>query len=412
MPSLPIIVKFITELVIRIINNKERIQRRSRGYVPAPVKLAFEVDEILSVGAELSNCFCLGKGNRAYLSQHIGDLKNRETYSFFEETLSRFEQIFRVKPGLIAADMHPDYLSSRFARKSGLELIPVQHHHAHIASCMAENGIDEPVIGIAFDGTGYGTDGHIWGSEFMVCDYDHFERITHFAYMPVPGGDRVSEEPWRMGLALLWQVFGNRLFDLDLPLLHMVDQLKLKKVAEAIEKGINCPLSSGAGRLFDAIAAITGLCVNARFHAEAPMRLESAIRQGIQGTYGYEFGDAISFLPAIRQICADLSAGVNAGEIAAKFHNTIAESSLQAAIGIRNKTGIQKIMLSGGTFQNKYLAEMLETRLLKNNFAVYTHSKVPCNDGGLALGQLAIASRKRDKGQGTRDKGQGTTIHN
>jgi hydrogenase maturation protein HypF len=383
--------------VVRIIAGKERVQRRSRGYVPAPVKLAFDVDGILATGAELSNCFCLGKGNRAYLSQHIGDLKNHETLAFYEETQARFQQIFRVRPALIAADLHPDYLSTRFARKTGLETVLVQHHHAHIASCMAENGIDEPVIGLAFDGTGYGTDGNTWGSEFMVCDYHDFTRYTHFAYMPMPGGDRAAEEPWRMGVSLLWQTFGEEMPDLDLPLLRSVNRSKIRMVSEAIEKGINCPFSSGAGRLFDAVAAITGICVNALFHAEAPMRLESAVKPGIQESYSFKLTDTISFLPAIRQICTDLSNGMDIGIISAKFHNALIEASLQAVKSIGQKTGIQKVVLSGGTFQNKYLLETLETKLLKNNFTVFTHSKVPCNDGGIALGQMAVAGRRRDE---------------
>ncbi len=378
--------------VVRVITERERVFRRSRGYAPVPVRLDFQVDGILAAGAELSNCFCLGKGNRAYMSQHMGDLKNRETYEFFEETIKRYQQLFRVKPRLIAADLHPDYLSTRYALQSGLQVIQVQHHHAHIASCMAENGINEPVIGIAFDGTGYGTDGHIWGGEFMVCDYTHFERLAHFEYLPLPGGDRVTEEPWRLGLSLLRKVYGNALFNLDLPLLKLVDPGKLKKVDEALEKGINCPLSSGTGRLFDAVAALTGLCLNARFHAEAPMLLESAIRQNISDNYDFTAGKEVSFLPAIRQICGDLKAGIDAGTIAAKFHNTVAETSLQTAIRIRKETGIDKVALSGGTFQNKYLSELLERKLSLNNFTVYTHSRVPCNDGGLALGQIAIAA--------------------
>jgi hydrogenase maturation protein HypF len=382
--------------VVRIIAEKERIQRRSRGYVPTPVRLPFDAGDILAVGAELSNCFCLGKGNRAYLSQHIGDLKNQETFMFFEETITRFKQIFRVNPSLYAADMHPDYLSTRYAGRSGVSVIGVQHHHAHIASCMAENAVDEPVIGVAFDGTGYGTDGHIWGSEFMVCDYENFKRYAHFAYMPVPGGDRISAEPWRMGVSLLWQAFGSGLQSLELPVLKLIGHEKTGRIVEALEKGINCPLSSGAGRLFDAVAAVTKLCVNAGFHAEAPMRLESAIQQGISEAYDFIPGEEISFIPAIKQICSDVSRGIRAGEIAARFHNTVVEASLQTILDIREKTGIQKVVLSGGTFQNKYLAEMLETRLQKNNFAVYTHSKVPCNDGGIALGQLAVAAKRKD----------------
>jgi hydrogenase maturation protein HypF len=390
--------------VVRIIAGKERVQRRSRGFVPAPVNLSFNVNGILATGAELSGCFCLGKGNRAYLSQHIGDLKNYETLAFYEESQVRFQHIFRITPALVAADLHPDYLSSRFARKTGLNTIGIQHHHAHIASCMAENGIDKPVIGLAFDGTGYGTDGNSWGSEFMVCDFNDFTRHNHFAYMAMPGGDRASEEPWRMGISLLYQSFGAAMLNLDLPILRLVNRSKIMAVMEALEKGINCPLSSGAGRLFDAVAAITGICVNALFHAEAPLRLESAVMSGIQEFYDFHITDVISFVPTIRQICTELSRGTEAGIIASKFHNTITEASLQAVQIIHTKTGIRQVVLSGGTFQNKYLLESLETKLLKNNFTVYTHSKVPCNDGGIALGQLAVGARRRDEGQGTWDK--------
>jgi hydrogenase maturation protein HypF len=382
--------------VVRVISGKEQIVRRSRGYAPAPVRLEFNVDGILAAGAELSNCFCLGKGNRAYLSQHIGDLKNYETLEFYEESLRRFKQIFRINPKLIAADLHPDYLSTRYANKSGLPVIGVQHHHAHIVSCMAEHGIDGPVIGLAFDGTGYGTDGHIWGSEFMVCDYRYFERKLHFDYMPMPGGDKASEEPWRMGLALLWQTFGEQIFEMDLPLLKAVKPSLARDVVRSVQKGINCPLTSGSGRLFDAVAAISGICTHSLFHAEAPMRLESAVDCETDEYYDFTIDGTIEFYAAIKQICEDLSSGVSTGVIAARFHNTITEASAQAAKQISESTGITTVVLSGGTFQNKYLTETLEKKLLKNNLAVYMHSKVPCNDGGIALGQLVIAANAVD----------------
>ncbi len=381
--------------VVRVMAGRERIYRRSRGFVPAPVRLPFDADGILATGAELASCFCLGKGDRAYLSQHIGDLKNQETYAFYEETLNRFTKLFRIKPRLVVADLHPDYLSTRFARDLGLEMVQVQHHHAHIASCMAENGLDEPVIGLAFDGTGFGTDGHIWGSEFLVCDYNEFTRHGHFDYMPMPGGDRAAEEPWRMGLSLLHQAFGSQMFDMDIPMLRSVDAGKAWKLIEAINKKINCPLTSGAGRLFDAIAAISGICINALFHAEAPMRLESCINPDIHDCYDFEINTNISFLPAIRQICSDLAAGITTDIISSRFHNTLAEASRQMVQHISRNTGIKKVVLSGGTFQNKYLFELLENKLLKDNFAVFSHSKVPCNDGGVALGQLAVAASRK-----------------
>jgi len=384
--------------VVRIINGKERILRRSRGYVPLPLKLDFLVDGILATGAELSNTFCIGKGNRAYLSQHIGDLKNHETYLFYEETIERFQQLFRTKPGLVAADLHPDYLSTVFARRLGLEVVSVQHHHAHIAACMAENNLNEPVIGLAFDGTGLGADGHSWGSEFMVCDFLGYDRKGHFEYMDMPGGDRAAEEPWRMGLSLLYKAYGNNMADLDLPIFKSVDNKIIAMVTGAIHKQINSPLSSGSGRLFDGVAAITGVCIHSQFHAEAPMRLESLVMPGIHDCYDVETGAAISFKPAIRQICNDMLQGVPLALIATRFHNTVTEASTKMIRKIHEETGIRKVVLSGGTFQNKYLSESLENKLLKDNFTVYTHSRVPCNDGGIALGQMAVAARKRVQG--------------
>jgi hydrogenase maturation protein HypF len=383
--------------VARIMHSRERVFRRSRGFVPAAVRVHPDVSGILATGAELSNSFCLGKGNRAYLSQYIGDLKNRETMDFFEETVAMFLKLFRSQPVLVAADLHPDYLSTRYARSLGIELVQVQHHHAHIASCMAENRLNEPVIGLAFDGTGYGDDGNTWGSEFLVCDYTGYTRHSHFAYMPMPGGDRAAEEPWRMGLSLLYQAFGDQLFDLDIPLIHSVNLKKAKLITEAISKNINAPLSSGAGRLFDAVASITGICINSLFHAEAPMKLESAIRSDIRDFYDVSTSNGISFLPAIQQICADLSQGVSTGIISARFHNTVVEATFQEVKKISRETGINKIALSGGTFQNKYMFESLETKLRKNNFVTFSHEKIPCNDGGLALGQLVVAAMKRNQ---------------
>jgi hydrogenase maturation protein HypF len=381
--------------VVRIIDGRQRVIRRSRGFVPAAVKVHMDVNGILATGAELSNSFCLGKGNRAYLSQYIGDIKNHETLDFFEESVALFLKLFRTQPELVAADLHPDYLSTRYARSLGIELIQVQHHHAHIASCMAENRLDEPVIGLAFDGTGYGEDGNTWGSEFLVCDYKNYTRRSHFAYMPMPGGDRAAEEPWRMGLSLLFQTFGDRLFDLDIPFVRSANLTKARLITEAISKNINSPLSSGAGRLFDAVASITGICIHSLFHAEAPMKLESAIRNDIRDFYDFDRSDGISFLPAIMQICTDLSHGVPAGIISARFHNTVAEAACQEVKKISSETGIKKIVLSGGTFQNKYLFESLERKLRKNNFVTFSHEIIPCNDGGLALGQLVIAAARR-----------------
>jgi len=376
-------------------NNSERLIRRSRGYVPAPLKTGLNVDSILATGAELSNCFGIGKGSRAYLSQHIGDLRNLETLEFFEETVQRFGKIFRIKPVLAATDMHPDYLSVKYARQLGIPVIPVQHHHAHIASCLAENGVDEKVIGIAFDGTGYGTDGNIWGGEFLVCDLTEFERHGHFEYMPVPGGDKVTEEPWRMAVSLLHMAFGDAFPD-DLLLKGLPEPLMVKQISEAIRKGINCPFSSGAGRLFDGVSAITGICTHSRFHAEAPMRLESAVDRSAGGSYDINISNGIvSFRQCIRQICDDLRKKINTGTISARFHHTVVRASVEMTNAICKETGINKVALSGGSFQNKFLFESLCNELTRNGYSVITHHKIPCNDGGLALGQLVVAAGRR-----------------
>jgi hydrogenase maturation protein HypF len=387
----------IDDSVLRVVSQRKTILRRSRGYVPLPISCKGDVSGIMAAGAELSNCFCVGKGHRAYLSQHIGDLKNHSTMVFYEQALERFLKLFRIRPQLVAVDMHPDYLSTLFMLQLGLPYVKIQHHHAHVASCMAEHGLDEKVIGLAFDGTGYGTDGNTWGSEFLVCDFVHFQRMSHFAYMPMPGGDKAALEPWRMGLSLLYQTFGPEARNMNLSFYGQIEPSKREGVWMALEKSINTPLTSGAGRLFDAVAAITGLCIHPDFHAEAPMRLEHEASEDIDDCYDFEISNAISFLPTIKQICADLTEGVDPGHISARFHNTLAEASLQQIQKIASATGLRKVVLTGGSFQNKYLSEVLERKLRKDNFAVYTHSEVPCHDGGLALGQLMIAAAKANR---------------
>jgi hydrogenase maturation protein HypF len=382
--------------VVRLIAGKERIIRRSRGYVPSPVKLALNVDGILATGAELSNCFCIGKGNQAIMSQHIGDLKNAETYEFYTETIERFKSMYRFTPSLFAADMHPDYLSSRYAQGQGLRVITVQHHHAHIAACMAEYGLDEPVIGVCFDGTGFGTDGHSWGSEFMVAGIEGFQRYLHFDYLPLPGGDKATKEPWRTGISLLYKAYGKELSDLDIPFIQNLDKKLVANVTEALEKKINTPLSSGCGRLFDGIAAITCLCTHALFHAEAPMRLESVIAEGITDRYDVEINKTLRFENTIQQITRDIAHKIPVPVIAARFHNSIIWSIFEGVSRISHETGIRKVVLTGGTFQNKYLAEKVMALLTDNDFDVYLAGKIPCNDGGIALGQLLVAARQRE----------------
>lgn len=384
--------------VVMIVNNKVRAIRRSRGYVPNPVNVSLNVDGILATGAELVNTFCLGKGKQAILSQHIGDLKNIETLDFYTESLSRFQKMFRVKPELITCDMHPDYLSTKWAKDQNIQLTEIQHHHAHIASCMAENVLDEKVIGIAMDGVGYGDDGNIWGGEFMICDLAEFNRKFHFEYIPMPGGDAATKHPWRMALAYLYYYFGNDIFGFDIPFLKNINRAESQIIINALANKINSPLTSSAGRLFDAVSALTGLCSDSSFHAEAPMRLESTIMENTVDSYHFTINNGnIIFKQTFKEIIRDISDHVPVAIIAAKFHNTIIKLNFDIANMIREETGINKVVLSGGTFQNRYLLENTENLLAQHNFEVFTQSKVPSNDGGIALGQLMIAAKRRNK---------------
>ncbi|MCX6286666.1 MAG: carbamoyltransferase HypF, partial [Bacteroidetes bacterium] len=383
--------------VVRIIAGKERVFRRSRGYVPSPVRTGLETEGIVAFGAELTNCFCVGKGRKAFLSQHIGDLQGLETTLFYEQTLDRFIQLFRVKPALLAVDMHPDYISTRTAAGFGkLPVISIQHHHAHIASCMAEFKLDKKVIGVAFDGTGFGDDGNIWGSEFLVCDLVEYSRISHFGYLPLPGGDSASEEPWRMAVSWLYKVFGKEFTGIDLPVLRQTSTDNVNMLISMMERKINCPLTSGAGRFFDAVASLLGLCQVAEFPAQGPMLLESLVIPGCIEKYKWTAGQVINLDETLRGIINEIGLGVDPSIIATKFHNTITSIIFETVNGIRFRGGINKVVLSGGVFQNKYLLEGTEALLRKNNFEVFSHAAVPTNDGGIALGQLAVAAKRRE----------------
>jgi len=382
--------------VVLFMNNTERVIRRSRGFAPVPVNTTINVEGIIATGAELVNCFCIGKGNQAIMSQHIGDLKNLETFEFYTESIENHKKLFRFEPQIVVADMHPDYFSTQYAMELGLPVEKVQHHHAHAAACMAEHGLNEEVIAVVMDGTGYGDDGNIWGGEFLVCNYLEYERMCHFDYLPLPGGDKVTYEPWRTAVSMLKKAFGDQFLSLNLPFLRDIDRKHIELIVSAIDQKINSPLSSGAGRVFDAVSAMTGLCVHSRFHAEAPMRLEAAIAHGMKEAYNFHADNILSFEDMTKQIVSDIQNSLSPGIISAKFHNTIIESATHIVKNIGTQTGIQKVVLSGGTFQNKYLSEGLENALSLLGFKVYSHARVPCNDGGLALGQLMIAAHRRE----------------
>jgi len=383
--------------VVRIINDKITIIRRSRGFVPGPVDLGIKVEGILALGAEQKNSFCIGKSSQAIMSQYIGDLKNIPVCDFYKEMISRYFSLFRFKPGYLACDMHPDYYSSDYAsllgEKYNIPVLKVQHHHAHIVSCMAEHGLDEKVIGISLDGTGFGTDGRIWGGEFLIADTLDFERFTHFDYIPMPGGDRAVEEPWRMAFSYLFKYFGDTIDYQSIPAFRSIDRQALDMIKEMLRKDINSPLSSGAGRLFDSVSALLGICPKNSFDAEAPIRLESSIRSGTDQHYPFAQGNSIVFAETFKAMLDDMRQTV-ISVISAKFHNTVAQVILEVSEKIRSELSIEKVVLSGGVFQNKYLLEKSVSNLTKSEFKVYTNHQVPANDGGISLGQIVIASKK------------------
>jgi len=382
--------------IARVMADRPLLLRRSRGFVPRAVALSAESPSILAVGAELKNTICLTRGDRAFLSQHIGDLKNLEVYDSFKQTINHLQSILEVRPELIAHDLHPDYYSTRYAiEESGLPTVAVQHHHAHLASCLAENGVESPAIGVIFDGIGYGTDGHIWGGEFLVGDMQTYERVGHFHYLPMPGGDLATKEPWRMALSYLQSIY-KEIPD-NVKVFDGISENELRLVAQATVKGINAPLTSSCGRLFDAVAALLGLRQKVNFEGQAAMALEMIAEPSQSQPYTCllsQAADQIIFdpRPLVEEIIVDLEAGVSTALIAGRFHASLADMIRDVCCQIRQQTSLSQVVLSGGVFQNALLTEMALAYLEKAGFKVLTHSLVPPNDGGLALGQVVVAA--------------------
>jgi len=387
----------VDDSVVRNFERTTRVLRRSRGYAPYPIDLGMSALDVLACGGELKNTFCLTKGRYALLSQHIGDLENYETLEFFRETLQQMKKIFRVEPRAVAYDLHPDYLSTRFALElDGLEKVGVQHHHAHIAACMAENHLRDKVIGVAFDGTGYGTDGQIWGGEFLVADLARFERRAHLRYVPLAGGDQAVREPWRAATSYLIDAFGEHTAWSELPLSRAIPAKKLELVQSMIHRRVNTIQTSSCGRLFDAVASILGLRHEVTFEGQAAIELEMAASQGVDERYPFELLGTdlweVDTRPVIAGIVADMKGRNQTGVISAKFHNTMAAVITEVCSRLRTEEELNRVCLSGGTFQNVYLLTRALAGLRARGFEVFLHSKVPPNDGGLSLGQAAIAN--------------------
>lgn len=387
--------------IVRVVDGAPHPVRRSRGYVPAPVLLPEALkamSPVLAVGGEQKVTICLTKGNRAFLSQHIGDMHTLETFRVFERTTAHLERLLGIQPQVLAHDLHPDYLTSGFARtQSGCRISPVQHHHAHIVSCLAEHGWEGPVIGLAMDGTGYGPDGTIWGGEILLADWVSFERVGHLECVPLPGGDAAVREPWRMALSYLDKVFGDGLFGLEIPFVKEIDPDKSAVVLQICRSGLNAPPTSSCGRFFDAVAALIGLRAKVSYEGQAAVELEMC--QSRTKTEAYPWclrsrsGGSwlLEVEPVIMALVEDLAVGVPAGIMSRRFHLALIKMLAEVCLGVRDHTGLATVALSGGVFQNATLLEGLTALLRRRGFTVLTHRVVPCNDGGLCLGQAVCA---------------------
>jgi len=384
--------------VARTFRGRPMLIRRSRGYVPEPVTMARPFPRpVLACGAELKNTFCLAKQSRAFISHHIGDLENAETLRSFTEGIEHFRRLFEIDPRVVAHDLHPEYLSTKYAVElAGVDLQPVQHHHAHVASCLADNDADGPVIGVAFDGTGYGTDATIWGGEFLVADLASYQRGGHLAPVPMPGGAAAIRQPWRMAAAYLDASCPGAAADrLDV---MRRNRARWPAVVAMASRGVNSPMTSSAGRLFDAAASILGVRDAINYEGQAAIELEQLAEPGETGAYpaGIEEGHPFRVRGGdlVRAIVDDLGAGTAAGVIAARFHHGVAALIEAGCLLLRERTGLGTVALSGGVFQNTLLLNRTVSRLEARGFAVLVHSRVPCNDGGISLGQAVIAAAR------------------
>jgi hydrogenase maturation protein HypF len=381
--------------------SKPMLVRRARGYAPYPIKLKFTGKPVLACGAEEKNTFCLTRDNYAFVSQHIGDMENMETLEHFKSTIALYQKLFRIQPEIIACDLHPEYLPTKYAKELAeanpeLKLVPVQHHHAHIAACMADNGLEKPVIGVSFDGTGYGTDGKIWGGEFLVSDYRQFARAAQLEYLPLPGGALAIKKPYRTAIGYLLAL-GIPPYKW-LPYFKQVAEAEINIIQSQIDKGLNSPLTSSCGRLFDAVAALAGIRGKIEYDAQAAIELEMFAADAEEETASYpvvsiQQNDSllIKLAPVFTAILADLNNKVTPSVIAARFHNTVARMILETCQKISSGTGLTQVALSGGVFQNRLLSRKTVNLLESNGFEVFTHNQVPCNDGGISLGQAVIA---------------------
>lgn len=416
----------VDDSVVQVCGGQTCLLRRSRGYVPEPLLTSSPVDGMLAFGAEMVNTFALGKGETILQSQYIGDLKNSETFAFYIEALGRFRRLFRFTPRLLVCDRHPDYLSTREAFRQaeaeGLPLLRVQHHHAHAAACMLEHGLTEPVIALLLDGTGWGDDGHSWGGEFFWCDRATYRRLAHLEYIPLPGGDKAAFEPWRMAVAYLWQ------YGLPYPrsFVQRIGKSKIRLLERMMEKGVQCPSASSAGRLFDAVSSLLGLCDRSTRQGEAAILLEQqaafyeegngkemiedsqritghaesadgSLRANEDNHCWEDRGEILSLRPLFIRLLAGIEHHMPPGLLSLRFHQALAASLKEKAISLMHQTGVSRVIASGGCFQNKRLTESLQQQFAAAGVPFYLPGRIPCNDSGIAVGQLAVAAAWQEK---------------
>jgi hydrogenase maturation protein HypF len=394
--------------IARVQEGGTRFLRRSRGYAPLPVMLRTRYPEILACGGGLKSTVCLTRENRAFLSQHIGDLDDPKSFDLFVQSIGHLRRILDIHPSVVAHDLHPGYMSTAWAlERSGMRPVAVQHHHAHAVACMAENHLGGEVVAVTLDGTGYGTDGRIWGGEILTCTEAGFRRRAHLAYVPMPGGDAAVLEPWRMGAAFLRQAFGDGFMDLEIDFVRRIGPERLAFVSRMMERSLNAPLTSSCGRLFDAAAAILGVRDRISYESQAAMELEALSREAPEGDdpgRGYEAAitagsndgtsegsRVIDMAPVIAAMVRDLRDGRSRAGIGARFHGSVVGAFSRAALAVARETGIRTAVLSGGVFNNTIVFRGILTALRQGGLKVYTHTLVPCGDGGVSLGQAVAA---------------------
>ncbi len=393
--------------VAMVVDGTPHMLRRARGYAPDPINLAFDSPSILAVGPQMKSTFCLSEGRRAFVSQHIGDLDSIETLENFEETIDLYQRLFHIKPEIVAHDLHPDYASTIYARQlaaTGLKSCAVQHHHAHIAGCMAENSVDEPVIGVAFDGSGLGSDGHIWGGEFLVSELSASRRAGHLEYLPLPGGDAAIIRPYRTAAAYVATLLGQEALDHRAVLRDALSYEEQDTILKQMASGLNTPLTSSMGRLFDAVAALTGIRSAIDYDGQAAIELEMTAH--LQGTPThsdrYQFGvdvtaegHVVRIAPVLDAVLQDVVEGIPRSRIAIEFHAAVARITCDVCVLISRDTGLSTIALSGGVFQNRLLLHAVSERLRAAGFRVLTHIALPPNDACVSLGQAVAAAHQQ-----------------